>query len=137
MKQLIVAGIMAVTLTGCATSNSFVDGLLGRYHNYDPIEYAQAVSLVVTARSLETACADINVYRYRLDALHDGANDLRAYAEGRPYNQHTAELVDTINKLIKDTASKETMGAFFCRERSRNIVKATEILRAASGEKPE
>jgi hypothetical protein len=137
MKQLIVAGIMAVTLTGCATSNSLVDGLLGRYHNYDPIEYAQAVSLVVTARSLESACTDTGVYQYRLGALHDGAKDLRAYAEGRPYNQRTTELVDAIDKLIKDTASKETMSAFFCRERSRNITKAAEILRASSGEKPE
>jgi len=137
MKHIVATTLIALTLTGCATSNSLLDGLLGRYHNYDPIEYAQTVNLVIDARSLEPACTDPETYRYHLSVLQTATQDLRAYAEGRPYNQRTVTLANSMDKLIADTASKDTMSAFFCRERSKNIVKAAEILRTASGEKPE
>lgn len=137
MKHAVTAVMASVILTGCATSNTLIDGLLGRYHNYDAIEYAQTVNLVMNARTLEAACAEPDLYQYRLSNINNGARELRTYAEGRPYNSRTVELTDRLAKLVADTANKDGMSAFFCRERSKNIVKATEILRASSGEKPE
>lgn len=137
MKHAIAAVLITVTLTGCATSNTLIDGLLGRYHNYDPAEYEQTVQLVMAARGLEESCAERDVMQYRLYSLDNTADELRAYAEGRPYNNRMVELTDTLITMIQDTAKKSEMSDFFCRQRSKNIVKAAETIRTLSGEKPE
>lgn len=137
MKKALTAVLISVALTGCATSNTLLDGLLGRYHNYDPVEYAQTVHLVMAARGLEESCADRDVLQYRLYSMDNTVDQLRAYAEGRPYNSRLTELFDTLIAMIQETARKEQMSEFFCRQRSKNIVKAAETIRTLSGEKPE
>lgn len=137
MKKIMTMVLVSVALTGCATSNTLLDGLLGRYHNYDPVEYGQTVHLVQQARNLETACEDRNMLQYRLYSLDNTVDQLRVYAEGRPYNGRLTELSDTLIGMIQDTVKKKEMSEFFCRQRSRNIVKAAETIRTLSGEKPE
>lgn len=137
MKHAIAAALIAVTLSGCATSNTLIDGLLGRYHNYDAVEYQHTVNLVMQARGLEPSCAERDVMQYRLFSLDNLADQLRAHAEGRPYNGRMVALTDTLIKMIQDTAKKSDMSEFFCQQRSRNIVKAAETIRTLSGEKPE
>ena len=137
MKKAVTTVLISIALTGCATSNTLLDGLLGRYHNYDPVEYGQTVHLVKEARTLEAACEDRNLLQYKLYSMDNTVDQLRAYAEGRPYNSRLTELSDTLIAMIQDTAKKKEMSEFFCRQRSRNIVKAAETIRALSGEKPE
>lgn len=137
MKKFAMSMIFAVMLTGCATSNTLIDGLLGRYHNYDPVEYGQTVHLVIEARALASACEDLNLYKYRLYSMRNTVNQIRAYAEGRPYNTRLVELTDTLTSMIQNTVSKDQMSLFFCRERSKNIVTAAETVRTLSGDKPE
>ena len=137
MKKIMTTMLVSVALTGCATSNTLLDGLLGRYHNYDPVEYGQTVHLVQEARTLEAACEDRNLLQYKLYSMDNTVDQLRAYAEGRPYNNRLTELSDTLITMIQDTVKKKEMSEFFCRQRSRNIVKAAETIRALSGEKPE
>ena len=137
MKKIMTMVLVSVALTGCATSNTLIDGLLGRYHNYDPVEYGQTVQLVQAARTLEAACEDRNLIQYKLYSMHNTVDQLRAYTEGRPYNSRLTQLSDTLIGMIQDTVKKQEMSEFFCRQRSRNIVKAAETIRALSGEKPE
>lgn len=137
MKHIIASTFVALTLTGCATSNTLIDGLLGRYHNYDAVEYQHTVHLVMLARGIEQSCTDRDVLQYRLYSLDNTADQLRAHAEGRPYNGRMVQLTDTLIGMIQDTANKKQMSEFFCRQRSKNIVKAAETIRTMSGEKPE
>lgn len=137
MKHVVATALVVVTLTGCATSNSLIDGLLGRYHNYDAVEYQHTVNLVMQARGLEESCAERDVLQYRLFSLDNMADELRVHAEGRPYNSRMVNLTDSLIKMIQDTTKKSEMSEFFCRQRSRNIVKAAETIRTLSGEKPE
>ena len=137
MKKIVTMVLVSVTLTGCATSNTLLDGLLGRYHNYDPVEYNQTVHLVQEARTLEAACEDRNLLQYKLYSMDNTVDQLRAYAEGRPYNGRLTELSDSLIVMIQETVKKKEMSEFFCRQRSRNIVRAAETIRALSGEKPE
>ena len=137
MKKAAIAVLISVALTGCATSNTLLDGLLGRYHNYDPVEYGQTVHLVQEARTLESACEDRDLLQYKLYSMDNTVDQLRAYAEGRPYNNRLTELSDTLIGMIKDTVKKTEMSQFFCRQRAKNIVRAAETIRTLSGEKPE
>lgn len=84
MKHAIAAVLITVTLTGCATTSTLIDGLLGRYHNYDAVEYQHTVDLVLQARGLESGCADRDIMQYRLYSIDNTADQLRAHAEGRP-----------------------------------------------------
>lgn len=131
-KILIVATI--VLLTGCST---LIDGIMGNYHNYDPVEYNQSVNQVVLARDLESKCERIDDYRIILQQMSYHLKYSQAYLEGRPYNKRTLELNAKLLGMVEDTAKREKMSTFFCKERSKNIVKAAEILRASSGEKRE
>ena len=137
MKKAAIAVLISVALTGCATSNTLLDGLLGRYHNYDPVEYGQTVHLVQEARTLESACEDRDLLQYKLYSMDNTVDQLRAYTEGRPYNNRLTELSDTLIGMIKDTVKKTEMSQFFCRQRAKNIVRAAETIRTLSGEKPE
>ena len=137
MKKAAIAVLISVALTGCATSNTLLDGLLGRYHNYDPVEYGQTVHLVQEARTLESACEDRDLLQYKLYSMDNTVDQLRAYAEGRPYNNRLTELSDTLIGMIQDTVKKTEMSQFFCRQRAKNIVRAAETIRTLSGEKPE
>lgn len=137
MKNSIAAVLITLTLTGCATTSSLVDGLLGRYHNYDPVEYGQTVHLVLQARALESACQDPNMFKYKLHSMDSTADQLQAYTEGRPYNKRMLEVTDALIGMIQDTVKKDSMSDFFCRQRAKNIVKAAETIRTLSGDKPE
>ena len=137
MKKAAIAVLISVALTGCATSNTLLDGLLGRYHNYDPVEYGQTVHLVQEARTLESACEDRDLLQYKLYRMHNTVDQLRAYTEGRPYNNRLTELSDTLIGMIQDTVKKTEMSQFFCRQRAKNIVRAAETIRTLSGDKPE
>ena len=137
MKKAVIAVLISVALTGCATSNTLLDGLLGRYHNYDPVEYGQTVHLVQEARTLESACEDRDLLQYKLYSMDNTVDQLRAYTEGRPYNNRLTELSDTLIGMIQDTVKKTEMSQFFCRQRAKNIVRAAETIRTLSGEKPE
>ena len=137
MKKAAIAVLISVALTGCATSNTLLDGLLGRYHNYDPVEYGQTVHLVQEARTLESACEDRDLLQYKLYSMHNTVDQLRAYTEGRPYNNRLTELSDTLIGMIQDTVKKTEMSQFFCRQRAKNIVRAAETIRTLSGDKPE
>ena len=137
MKKAAIAVLISVALTGCATSNTLLDGLLGRYHNYDPVEYGQTVHLVQEARTLESACEDRDLLQYKLHSMDNTVEQLRAYAEGRPYNNRLTELSDTLIGMIQDTVKKTEMSQFFCRQRAKNIVRAAETIRTLSGDKPE
>lgn len=133
MKKLLIASTF-VLLTGCST---FIDGVMGNYHNYDPVEYDRAVQQVVLARDLERNCDNLEVYKEIILQLRTQSQYHRAYLEGRPHNRRTLDLNDKLLSMIEDTANKEKVSKFFCQERSKNIVKAAEILRASSGEKRE
>ena len=137
MKKAVISVLISVALTGCATSNTLLDGLLGRYHNYDPVEYGQTVHLVQEARTLESACEDRDLLQYKLHSMDNTVEQLRAYAEGRPYNNRLTELSDTLIGMIQDTVKKTEMSQFFCRQRAKNIVRAAETIRTLSGDKPE
>ena len=137
MKKAVTAVLISVALTGCTTSNTLLDGLLGRYHNYDPVEYGQTVHLVQEARTLESACEDRDLLQYKLHSMDNTVEQLRAYTEGRPYNNRLTELSDTLIGMIQDTVKKTEMSQFFCRQRAKNIVRAAETIRTLSGEKPE
>ena len=137
MKKAAIAVLISVALTGCATSNTLLDGLLGRYHNYDPVEYGQTVHLVQEARTLEAACEDRDLLQYKLYSMDNTVDQLRAYTEGRPYNNRLTELSDTLIGMIQDTVKKTEMSQFFCRQRAKNIVRAAETIRTLSGDKPE
>ena len=137
MKKAVISVLISVALTGCATSNTLLDGLLGRYHNYDPVEYGQTVHLVQQARTLESACEDRDLLQYKLYSMDNTVDQLRAYTEGRPYNNRLTELSDTLIGMIQDTVKKTEMSQFFCRQRAKNIVRAAETIRTLSGEKPE
>ena len=137
MKKAVIAVLISVALTGCATSNTLLDGLLGRYHNYDPVEYGQTVHLVQQARTLESACEDRDLLQYKLYSMDNTVDQLRAYTEGRPYNNRLTELSETLIGMIQDTVKKTEMSQFFCRQRAKNIVRAAETIRTLSGEKPE
>ena len=137
MKKAVTAVLISVALTGCTTSNTLLDGLLGRYHNYDPVEYGQTVHLVQEARTLESACEDRDLLQYKLHSMDNTVEQLRAYAEGRPYNNRLTELSDTLIGMIQDTVKKTEMSQFFCRQRAKNIVRAAETIRTLSGDKPE
>ena len=137
MKKAAIAVLISVALTGCATSNTLLDGLLGRYHNYDPVEYGQTVHLVQEARTLESACEDRDLLQYKLYSMDNTVDQLRAYTEGRPYNNRLTELSDTLIGMIQDTVKKTEMSQFFCRQRAKNIVRAAETIRTLSGDKPE
>lgn len=130
MKKIILIAA-TVMLTGCA---SLVDGLLGRYHNYDSSEYALTVDLVHHARNLQGQCPDLKL---PVTDLKQRTDYFITYAEGRRYNQRTVELAQSLAKILKDTESRSGMSAFFCKERSKNIVRATETLRDVAGRKPE
>ena len=137
MKKAVTAVLISVALTGCTTSNTLLDGLLGRYHNYDPVEYGQTVHLVQEARTLESACEDRDLLQYKLYRMDNTVDQLRAYTEGRPYNNRLTELSDTLIGMIQDTVKKTEMSQFFCRQRAKNIVRAAETIRTLSGDKPE
>ena len=137
MKKAAIAVLISVAMTGCATSNTLLDGLLGRYHNYDPVEYGQTVHLVQEARTLESACEDRDLLQYKLYSMDNTVDQLRAYTEGRPYNNRLTELSDTLIAMIQDTVKKTEMSQFFCRQRAKNIVRAAETIRTLSGDKPE
>ena len=137
MKKAVTAVLISVALTGCTTSNTLLDGLLGRYHNYDPVEYGQTVHLVQEARTLESACEDRDLLQYKMYRMDNTVDQLRAYTEGRPYNNRLTELSDTLIGMIQDTVKKTEMSQFFCRQRAKNIVRAAETIRTLSGDKPE
>jgi hypothetical protein len=133
MKKILIASTF-VLLTGCST---LIDGIMGNYHNYDAVEYNHAVKQVVFARGLESKCSTPDAYKMMLDQMSHHLKYNQAYLEGRPYNKKTLELNNKLLGMVEDTAKRETMSAFFCKERSKNIVKAAEILRSSSGEKRE
>lgn len=137
MKHSIAAVSITLTLTGCATTSTLVDGLLGRYHNYDPVEYGQTVHLVLQARTLEAACQDTDMLKYKLYSMDNTADQLQAYAEGRPHNKRMIEVTDALIGMIQDTVKKDSISDFFCRQRAKNIVEAAETIRTLSGDKPE
>lgn len=137
MKKVLAAGVIAITLTGCATSNTLLDGLLGRYHNYDPVEYAHTVQVVLQARELEPQCSDPAQLQSQLQSLQTTLTMQRAHTEGRPYNERITQLTDEMIKMVRNTADKNEMSEFFCRQRAKNIVKAAELARTLSGDKPE
>lgn len=132
--KLLVTAIVTLNLVGCA---SLVDGVLGRYHNYDAHEYKLTVQVLHDARQLESVCADFDTVRGKLQDLSKQTKFMVTYTEGRRYNRRTHDMALALDRMVTDTAARDRMSTIFCRERSKNIVKAAEILRAASGEKPE
>ena len=126
MKKALAASAISLLLTGCATSNTLLDGLLGRYHNYDPVEYAHTVQVVLQARELEQQCADPEQLKSQLQSIQTTLTMQRTYTEGRPYNDRITQLTDELIKMVRNTADKEEMSEFFCRQRAKNIVKAAE-----------
>lgn len=132
--KLLISALVILTLAGCA---SIVDGVLGRYHNYDAHEYTLTVQMLHEARQLESACVDTDAVRNRLQELAKQTKFMITYTEGRKYNRRTHDMVLALDRMVTDTAARERMSLIFCRERSKNIVRAAEILRTASGEKPE
>lgn len=132
MKWLVA--LCVVSLTGCATIK---DGLFGNYHLYDALEYHMTVDLVVQARDLEQHCADTTKAKLHVVEMTNNVNYFLVYLEGRPHNTRTQAMTQELRKILLDTAKREQMSMFFCRERSRNIVQAAEILRGHSGGKKE
>jgi hypothetical protein len=130
----VIAVLSLVTLTGCST---LIDGITGKYHNYDAVEYNLAVDLVVRSRGIEPRCSDAVVAKKEVQELGQRVDYFLAYTEGRPYNKRTNELAKKIKDMVTDTEKRDAMSPFFCRERAKNIVKAAEILRGSSGEKRE
>jgi hypothetical protein len=132
MKWL--AAVLMVTLTGCATLR---DGLLGNYHLYDPLEYHMTVDLVIQARDIEKHCGNVADVKAHLVDMTNNVNYFMAYLEGRPHNARTMAMNQELKTMVLDTARRDSMSQFFCRERSKNIVQAAEILRSHSGGKKE
>jgi hypothetical protein len=132
MKSFII--LLVVFLAGCSTLK---DGLFGNYHLYDPLEYHMTVDLVVKARDIEPRCSDTALLRGHLTDMANNVNYFMVYLEGRPYNSRTQAMTQELKTMVLDTARRETISVFFCRERSKNIVQATELLRAHSGGKKE
>ena len=132
MKKLII--VSTLVLTGCST---LVDGILGRYHNYDPVQYKLTVDLVVASRNIEPSCSNTNAARTAANIVKDKANYYIDYTAGRQYNKKENELATKLYNLATDTAKRETMSLFFCKERAKNLVSAAEVIRSVSGEKKE
>ena len=133
MKK-IIAIVSLVMLTGCST---LVDGVLGKYHNYDAVEYNLSVDLVVRSRGIEPRCSDTASAKKEIHDLGQRVDYFVAYTEGRQYNKRTNELAKKMKDMVIDTEKRDIMSPFFCRERAKNIVKAAEIIRSSSGEKRE
>jgi 1-aminocyclopropane-1-carboxylate deaminase/D-cysteine desulfhydrase-like pyridoxal-dependent ACC family enzyme len=123
-----------VALTGCTST---ADGLLGRFHRFDSTEYAMTVDLVAEARSMTPQCENFAQAVESARNIARKADRLALYVGGRPYNSRTTELTKSLRDLATDTQYRDTMSEFFCRERSKNIIKAAEILMKHTGEKPE
>ena len=123
-----------LVLAGCG---SLKDGALGRFHKYDANEYILTVEIVASARGVEKNCGDSATALTSVAEVRTKTDFLLIYAEGRPYNKSTLTMAQDLRSMIADTENKTAMSEFFCRERAKNIVKAAELLRSSSGEKPE
>ena len=129
-----MAVILALALSGCATIK---DGLLGNYHLYDPVEYHMTVDLVIQARDTEKHCVDQGAVKTHLVDMANNVNYFMVYLEGRPYSARTLAMTQELKKMVLDTAKRDNISLYFCRERSKNIVQAAELLRGHSGGKKE
>lgn len=132
--QNLSAVVVCVVLTACAPVK---DGALGRFHRYDANEYTLTVGILHAARSIESQCGATGGAKHMFENLKDRVGFFLTYAEGRPHNNRTVGLATDLRDMIADTANRNEMSEFFCQERAKNIVRASEILRSASGEKPE
>ena len=122
---------------GAAACTPVKDGALGQVHRYDTTEYNQTVQILYSAGRIGQHCSVSDQLSRSLQDLEDQVIFFKIYAEGRPYNSRTVSLASDLQKLITDTRARSEMSEFFCQERIKNIVRASEILRFASGEKPE
>ncbi len=128
----ILAACLALTACG-----SLRDGALGRFHKYDANEYVLAVGIVVSARGVEKHCSNMATALSAVGEVGTKTDFFVAYVEGRPHNKRTLTMAQDLRAMVRDTEDKTTMSEFFCRERAKNIIKAAELLRTSSGEKPE
>lgn len=128
----IVAACVALTACG-----SLKDGALGRFHKYDANEYALAVGILVSTRELEKNCSNLATALSAVGEMSTKTDLFVTYLEGRPHNKRTLTMAQDLRAMIRDTEDKTTVSEFFCRERAKNMVKAAELLRTSSGEKPE
>lgn len=113
------------------------DGALGRLHRYDANEYVLTVGLLHSARNIGSHCSQPEHALRLFQDLENKVDFFVTYTEGRPYNKRTTTLATDLRSMVVDTRNRSSMSEFFCQERSKNIVKAAEILRSAAGEKPE
>lgn len=128
---------LIIILTCTAACAPVRDGALGRFHRYDTTEYRQTVEILHSVQKIDQYCSSPDTLSQELQRLDDRVTFFKIYAEGRPYNSRTVSLVSDLQSLVTDTRARTQMSEFFCQERIRNIVRAAEILRSASGEKPE
>ena len=134
MMRLIYVLPLLFLLTACET---LFDGILGNFTSYDPNEYNITVELVHESRKLEKLCDSPDSYKEQIVKLEDRAEYFVVYSEGRDSNKRVLKNATYLSNLVASTASRVSMSKPFCVERSRNIVKATEILRSSSGGKTE
>lgn len=132
---MIRIALAAAAISGLTACSTLVDGMLGRYHAYDAVEYAQTVDLLRQSRLLVPACADPVVAKQHFQSTLQTAESLQLYLEGRPHNQKLVEIAVKITGMLRDSVQRDSMSRFFCQERARNITQATELLRRISGEK--
>lgn len=126
--------LICSALVGCA---SFRDGVLGKFHKYDPNEYALATGLVVESRGMHNSCGNLATVVSKAHDIGAKADFFIAYVEGRPNNNKTVALARDLRSMLTDTEDRTEMSEFFCKERVKNIVKAAELIRTHSGGKPE
>tara|TARA_R110000868_G_scaffold48082_1_gene156748 strand:- start:93 stop:494 length:402 start_codon:yes stop_codon:yes gene_type:complete len=133
MKRILIVSTLAM-LTGCST---LLDGVMGHYHNYDPVQYKLTVDLVLASRNIEPSCSNINAARTAANIVKDKAIYYIEYTAGRQYNKKENDLAIKLYNLSADTVKRDSMSLFFCKERAKNLVSAAEVIRSTAGEKKE
>jgi len=130
MKHFISILLLTFFITGCVSTKTLVDGVLGRYPHYDALEYDRAVQVEIIAKDLE-------VHSNRLDELITNIEALKLYVAGRPYNERISKQVELLDKVVKELQLREqkgiTISKAYYKIKWEDIVKLSDNIRKSIG----
>ena len=134
MKKLIIAVVVATSLSGCALFDAYFMA------GYDTTEYALVNKIKTKSELSVEDCKDVKKSKENADILYFTAVELKNFSTNIPRNVETTKLAGNLVELtkqgreqyVKDSNVSET----FCKLKLQQIGRSAEVAQKVIGKKP-
>jgi len=134
MKKLIVAAIIATSLSGCVLLDAYFMA------GYDTNEYALVNKIKTKAELSVEDCKDVKKSRQNAEDLYFIAIEMKNFAENIPRNVDTTKLATNLVELTKQGkeqyAKDSNVSEIFCKLKLQQISRSAEMAQKVIGKKP-